>query len=209
MKKIYDNIINKINLNKKNIVLILYVLSILIYEIFFCNGKLFVNGNYNFSLCRIVFYIIFILVFLKFKNKIFENLDKSFEDKFKRILILIYIPLSILAVPAFILFSMKYGIELFAIGTITMLLSGVFLIIVSENLIKNVIVTTFTFGLIFSCTTDFNHRLDERKHFMSAFNLSFGKIDYNDEYLCDKQLLEIEQIEKFILSLLYRNKGNW
>ena len=201
MKKICDNIINKINLNKKHIVLILYVLSILIYDIFFCNGKLFITGNYNFSLCRIIFYIIFILVFFKFKNKIFENLDKSFEDKFKRILILVYIPLSILAIPAFVLFSMKYGIELFAVGTITMLLSGVFLIIVSENLIKNVIVTTFTFGLIFSCTTDFNHRLDERKHFMSAFNLSFGKIDYNDEYLCDKQLLEIEQIEKFILSV--------
>lgn len=205
IKNILENnsnkIINIINKNKIKIVGIFYLISILMYEICFCNVKIFEGGRYNFSLCRIVIYIIFIIIFLKFKNIIFCNIDKSFEDNLKKILLITYIVLSIISLPVFVFVGIRYGIEVAAIGIIIMLLSGIFSILISEDLIKNTIITTFTLGLVFCFITNFNHVLDERKHFMSSFNISFGNLNYEEKILCDQQVLNIGQLEKFIIAI--------
>ena len=59
------------------------------------------------------------------------------------------------------------------IGILATLMSNLFIIYVSNDSIKNVIVTLSTLGILVSIVTNFNHAIDEKKHFMSAFNVSF------------------------------------
>lgn len=82
-------------LNKKFIevlTFIVYILSMIVFEIGYCNSTNVINVingdfsavNYNFSLCRIIIYIIFIITLIFVKNKfINESLD-SLENKYKR-----------------------------------------------------------------------------------------------------------------------------
>jgi uncharacterized membrane protein len=84
-----------------------------------------------------------------------------------------------------------------AIGTITVLLASLFVIYVSNDINKNVIVVTCTFGIIFSFTTSFNHAIDEKKHFMSALNVSLLNFDFANNPLTDKQIEELPQLTKF------------
>ena len=56
-----------------------------------------------------------------------------------------------------------------SIGIITALMLGVFIVNVSKNTVKNVIVITFSLGLVFSITTSYNHAIDEKKHFITQY----------------------------------------
>lgn len=62
--------------------------------------------------------------------------------------------------------------------TITLLMGLLFIIYVTSDYIKNVILITFTLGVVFTFSTDFNHAIDEKKHIMSASNISAGNLNY-------------------------------
>ncbi len=178
--------LEKINLKKertiKVITIIIYLISILIYEIGICNGEIIKNYfekgeiSYNFSLCRIVIYSIFIILLFKNINKFIPGAIESLSSKTKKVIIGIYIPIMIITIIYVLIrwISIYKALTL----TITLLMGLLFIIYVTSDYIKNVIIITFTLGVVFTFSTDFNHAIDEKKHIMSASNISAGNLNY-------------------------------
>ena len=178
--------LEKINLKKeqtiKVITIIIYLISILIYEIGICNGEIIKNYfekgeiSYNFSLCRIVIYSIFIILLFKNINKFIPGAIESLSSKTKKVIIGIYIPIMIITIIYVLIrwISIYKALTL----TITLLMGLLFIIYVTSDYIKNVILITFTLGVVFTFSTDFNHAIDEKKHIMSASNISAGNLNY-------------------------------
>lgn len=176
--------LKKINFKNRKALKILtiaiYLISILIYEIGICNGEvLFRNEtiSYNFSLCRIVIYVIFLILLFKNIDKFIENAIASLELKSKKIVIGIYIPVAIIIITYVLIrwISIYKALTL----TIALLMGLLFIIYISSNYIKNTIILTFTLGIVFTFATDFHHAIDEKKHMMSAVNLANGNFDYS------------------------------
>lgn len=173
----------------KILTIVIYALSILIYEIGICNGevlkKFFSTREflYNFSMCRIALYIIFFILLFKNIDKFIENTIETLKLKSKKIILCIYIPLMII-VDIYVLIR---WISIYkALTLIIALLMGLlFIIYITSNYIKNVIVITFTFGTIFTFSTDFNHAIDEKKHIMSVINIAGGNFNYVKNPLCE------------------------
>ena len=86
----------KKNLSKLEIAtIIISMISIFIYEICFCNLKdIIINNTYNFSLYRIIMYIILALLYIKFSNKFIKEAEEILPKKKK--IICIYITISII-----------------------------------------------------------------------------------------------------------------
>lgn len=200
----------KINLiNEKNITIftiIMMICATIVFEIGYCNTEWLINlaaGNlqntYHFSLCRIIVYIIFILLYMIFRKEFIKEAIEVSKNKYKRIFIYIAIITAILCVgiSAIICKNNFYLIRAVSIGLITAFLGTLFVIYVSNNTIKNVIVIACTLGIVFTITTNYNHAIDEKKHFMSAFNLSFLNFDYDKNPITDKQVEELPQLCKY------------
>lgn len=160
----------------------IYTIALLIYEIGICNGdiiKNFIQNNqmgYNFSLSRIVLYVIFYIVLFKYIDKLIPIAKKGLDNKYRKAILVAY---SVLLVIVSIYVLIRWISVIKAWNLIIALLMGlVFVIYVSSDYIKNVIVLTFTFGVLFTFTTDFNHAIDEKKHMMSAINIAGGNINY-------------------------------
>lgn len=199
-------------INKKTIIIytiIIYVMAITVFEIGYCNSQglaMLINKNmdeftYNFSVCRIIMYIIVLLLIVKFKDFFLADTIEELENKTKSILILIStIVTSIVLITTIIIVIMNPLIARgMSIGLLTIMLGSIFIIYVSNNIIKNTILTSITLGTIFSITTTYNHFLDEKKHFMSAFNIAFGNFDYSNNPITDKKIEELPQVVKFTM----------
>lgn len=184
---------------------IMYSILMIVYEIGYCNASNIVNAvkksniSYNFSLFRLIAYIaIFIIIY--FLKKIYiKDAIKIQKNIIKRISIYIYFPLAIITILAAIMMIVLHPnlARGMSIGIITIILTGIFILYVSNNTIKNVILAIWTFGVVFSITTYFNHALDEKKHFMSAFNLSFLNFDYVCNPVTDEQIEQLPQLTKY------------
>ncbi|MBR3249138.1 MAG: DUF2142 domain-containing protein [Clostridia bacterium] len=197
-------------LNKKFIqvtTFILYIMAFVVFEIGYCNSANvinFLNGNkddinYNFSLCRFLVFLGFLLI-LFIKRKSFNNdTEKSLEYKLKRILIYLYLSCSVIItiVALYIILKNPIIIRAMSIGIITILMSGVFVLNVSNNIIKNVIVITFSVGIVFSISANYNHAIDEKKHFMTAFNIASGNFDYKNHPITDKKVNDLPQLTRY------------
>lgn len=187
---------------------IIYILAIISFEIGYCNASNvtelingnFSNINYNFSLCRIVMYIAFIIIFFLVKNKFSEESEKVAENKYKKIFIYLYLLLAIITICISIIIIIKNPLLTrgITIGIIAVLMSGVFIINISNNAIKNIIIILFSLGLVFTITTDYNHAIDEKKHFMSAFNIAFGNFDYVNNPITDVEINKLPHFYKFV-----------
>ena len=159
-------------------IIILSFIIMCIYEFGVCNGNFTQNllqgkiVQYQFSLCRLVIYIIFLGVEIKWIHKLIQN-DIS---KTKKIVLILY-SLFTVAISIYVLFRWT-SIYRISSMIVTLLLGIIFLICISANYTKNLIVTVLTIGLVFCFCTNFHHPLDEKKHFMSALNLSFGNFQY-------------------------------
>ena len=185
--------------NKKilNIVtVILYVISMFVYEFGFCNygftNHILLKGEdipFNFSLFRTIAYLIFGIIYGIGISRFLDESLETLKSKSKRITILIYIPFMI-AIICYLIIRQKemYRISLLII---TFLMGLVAITYISKNLIKNVAVITLTLGITFACTTRFNGALDEKRHFMSAFNLAAGNINYVKKPLTQYQFNNI------------------
>ena len=179
--------------------IITLLISFTIYEVFYCNSELFVteNANYFFSMSRIAFYIVVLTLFVIFRKHMIEPaIDVANNSKLKRIAIYVYIPLMLLGIIAFYirLFSnlSLQSILRVTLGAITLLSSSLFLIYVSKDHVKNIILASLTFGIIFSISTEYYHALDEKKHFLSAFNLASFNINYELDPVNNNQFESIE-----------------
>lgn len=195
--------------SKRNITiytLIILLSSIILFEFGYCNPnfiKSVLKGQeviYNFSLCRIIIYILFIIMYLVFKNKFIDLAIETLNNKKKRILT--YITL----VGALVFFAIVLKnlyitkmiyIRADSIKLILALMSTLFIIYISNNVQKNVIVASCTFGIIFTFTTSFNHAIDEKTHFMSALNVSFLNFSYSKNPITDKKIEQLPQLTKF------------
>ena len=184
---------------------ILYAIAMLIFEVLYCNtGKIIeilqgVNSYYNVSICRIVVYILFFILYFKFKDKFVNEAVKTNENKYKRVFICLAIIITILVTLASIIIVLWNPMYTRAISImlITLLMGTVFLIYVSNDMIKNVIVVIFSIGMVFTFATRFNHALDEKKHFMSAVNISFFNFDYVNNPITDQEIEKLPQLSKY------------
>ena len=191
--------------SKKSITIytiIILILSMLIFEIGYCNSQIITTSGaeYNFSLCRIIIYIVFIALYCIFHKKFVETALQTTENKIKRIFIYLVTALGIIATCVLLIYSTYIETKLLragAIAEILCLLSTLFIIYVSNDFSKNIIITACTFGIIFTFTTNFNHAVDEKKHFMSALNVSFLNFDYLENPITDKKIEELPQLSKF------------
>ena len=170
---------------------LIYGLSMLIYELLFCNSDFLLNqGGYNFSLFRIVMYIVWIIVYVLFNKKFIDQAIKSFSSRFKKYVAIIYYVLAI-GIFAFLFIRIEYiAMQKLALYVIAILMGAIFITCVQSSYVKNMILVSSTFGIVFAISTDLNHPYDEIRHFISAFNVSVGNADFNN-YKMDEQLKEI------------------
>ena len=200
---------NKI-INEKSIkiyTLIVGIISMLLFELGYCNCELLANsilktGNpleYNFSLCRIIIYIAIIAIYMIVQKHFVKSALEVAENKYKTIFIysssIIAILITVIAI--FVCIKKPLYFRGMTIGMMAVLMFNLFIIYISNNSIKNVIVTLSTLGILFSIVTNFNHAIDEKKHFMSAFNISFGNFDFEKNPITDKQIETLPQLSKF------------
>ena len=188
--------------NNKRIIIytiVSLISGMIVFEVGYCNTQI-VNQiiikekiTYNFSLCRIMIYILFITIYIIFKDKFVNTAEETMKNKYKRILseiVSILIVLNFVAVITYICINNFKYIRIGAVEIITSILINLFIIYISNDIIKNVIITSCTFGILFTFTTDYNHAIDEKKHFMTALNISFLNFDYINKPITDKKIEE-------------------
>lgn len=162
-------------------------ISIFIYEVLFCNWYTLLEGRYNFSLFRIVVYMVFIILYAKFSNKFIEEAKKTLKYK-KKIIIVYLIVLSIYTIYTYVTCNNYYVTFLNLLTEISGLL---FILFVTKDYIKNIIITILTLGFMFSISVVVYHRIDEKNHFLSALNVASGNFYFYNGYT-DKAFNDIE-----------------
>lgn len=196
-------------INEKSITIytiIMLMFAMLIFEIGYCNTSYVKailtnheNVTYQFSFCRIVLYIIFMVLYMVFRKGFIKEALQMAENKYKRI----FIYMAVIAVIFSILFACivckinLFLIRAMAIGVITALLGNILVLYLSNHIIRNVIVIACTLGMVFTFTTDYNHAIDEKKHFMSSLNLSFLNFDYEKNPITDIGIEQLPQLSKY------------
>lgn len=199
-----NKLINKNSI--KIVTVIIMLIAMIIFELFYCNTINVSNflqhneSSYNFSLFRIVSYIVFFIIYFIFNEKFIDAAVNVSDNKCKKIVTFLFLILSIVSVffIGFLIIKCNYNIRILSLILITILMSTIFVIYLSNNSIKNVVVFLFTFGLVFSVSTQFNHNLDEKRHFMTAFNIANFNLDYEKNPITDNQLNEIKHETKII-----------
>lgn len=200
----FKNILN--NKTIKIITTILILCSICAFEIGYCNAECIYNilnneqGIYNFSLCRIIFYLIFIILYFVYRKKfINEAVETINNNKFKKVIIYLaviaLIACTIIGI-TIVLHNPKVA-RAISIGLLTAYLGTIFIIYVSNNAVKNTILLACTLGIVFTITTDYNHPLDEKRHFVTAFNVANFNFDYSTNQITDEDFEKIPHLTKY------------
>ena len=196
MEKIKNKINSKIVL--KTISIALYALVMLIFEFLYCNGEFskgLINSNFvnfNFSLARVVCYAILGFVFVKFINKNVDEALKNLKNKYKIFAIIALIIVFIAVIP-YAMFR-NIGFYKFVLLALNFLMGELLVIYMSNDFIKNIIITFLTIGVLFCCITQFNGSLDEKKHFMSAFNTSIFNFGYKNNNISEESIEQIPRV---------------
>ena len=164
-------------LNKKQIITLLILCMIIgIYELLFCN-YLFITGEstYAFSFYRIVMYVAVIILFLKFSKYISEyKVEIQKAEKY-----ILYVSILLLLATFFFTFVGKITLLTAIIIIIAILLILLLAFSLTGNYIKNFILIALAMGFILSMIMPINNQLDEKRHFLSAYNLSYANINFN------------------------------
>lgn len=174
--------------NLEATIIIILLCCFFIYEFGYCNLVAITNGTYNFSLFRIVIYLVFIVLYKLYSKSFISEAEKTLKNK-KAIIIIYLILFLILFIYEIISFSHPYVIIL----TLLIALNGLlFILCVTKNFIKNIILTIITLGFICSITTTVYHLIDEKKHFLSALNVADGNFNYINSPITDRIFDDIE-----------------
>lgn len=178
-----EGIVKQANIKKQIfiITILIFVLTIALYEFFYCNYEYFIGGikTYNFSIYRIIMYIIIFLLYYKFKDLFIDEAVKAMNNKVKKYAIFIAMFISILSLIFYIAIIQSFTLN-FVILLIAIINFNLFAIYISNDIYKNVIVIALTFGTIFSISITFNNQLDEKIHFMSSYSVALGSPSMNN-----------------------------
>lgn len=183
-------------------VIIILLLCLIVYEFGFCNWNAIVGKTYNFSLFRIIMYAVVIILYKKFAKKFIDEAEKTIN--YKKDIISSYIIISV-ALIIFLIIGHQdiYSIILTVLAELNGLL---FIILITKDYIKNIILSIITFGFVFSITTTVYHIVDEKKHFLSALNVADGNFDYINKPITDGAFNNIEFNEPSVnLAIKYFN----
>lgn len=158
----------------ETITIIIISISIFIYEICFCNfDSIFQYKTYNFSLYRMIVYIIFGALYIKFSNRFISEAEKTLKNK-KKIIYAYVIIATIFIIYKLINEKNYYTLSLIILSGLNGLL---FILYITKDYIKNIIVTIITLGFMFSISTNVYNIVDEKKHFVSTLNVAVGNFD--------------------------------
>jgi len=174
---------------------VIYIAIVLLYELFYCNFRFFTGAilNYNFSLYRIIAYCVIYLIFYRLKDNFIKNAADTLNNKIKCYFIDMMIFLTILLSIALIYLAIKKLTINIIIVFIALLIFNLFALYISNNIIKNVIITALLFGSIFSISVTFNNQLDEKRHFLSSYSVALGKINLKNP-MVDKAVAEMPRM---------------
>ena len=141
-----DNIQKEVRtINKKLLevlTFIIYFFAMIIFELGYCNFynvEYLLNGNmeafdYNFSLCRIIVYIVFMLILFCTRKKFIDEAVLVSKNKYKRIMIYTYFVLAIIVLIAslviIIINKNHVVIQGMSIGMIAVLMGMIFTVYV-------------------------------------------------------------------------------
>lgn len=197
-KNILKTIFSKNKLKIYNFVII--IICMIIFEFGYCNHTFTENlsygeiTNFYFSICRGIFYIaVLISVFLINKKVDFQQIENTYDNKLKRILIYIYIlimmfVLSYIFFKAILIEGTTILLVQFSMVLLTIIGGFVVVIYVSSNFTVNV-VSMMILASVLSITCSTYNVLDEKKHFMEAYNISYLNLDFSNP-IVDKQFME-------------------
>lgn len=198
-----ENILKKIfnNRNLKIINIIMILVSLIIFEFGVCNHT-FTESKLNrqtsqfyFSICRgVIYFIIIVITFIISLKYNFENISKSFENKGKRLIFYSYIVLMLFAFLKIVLNIMLKGRESIFLPQISMfiilLIGGLFTAIyISKNMTCN-LVSLIIISTVLSITCTAYNVIDEKRHFMEAYNISYFNFD-SSNYVVDTQFMQL------------------
>lgn len=176
----FGNILKK--LRDKDIFIIttvIYCTIFLLYELFYCNFRFFTGTiqNYNFSLYRIIVYFIIYLIYYKFKDKFINNAVETLNNKIKCYFIdMTFFFTILLSITLLCIASESLSINII-VSFISLLIFNLLAIYISNNIIKNAIITSLLIGSVFSISLTFNNQLDEKRHFLSSYNVAIGQFN--------------------------------
>ncbi len=191
----------KMTKRKLKIYNILIILAfILIYELGYCNHTFterIIQGEittFYFSICRLVMYILTILATLLFNKKVnFENIEKSYQNKAKKIVLITYVAISLIILLGVVAKAILTEGTTMLLPQLAMLilalLGGLTSVIYASNDYKVNLISLILVGIVLSITCTSYNVLDEKKHFMEAYNISYGNLDFNNPVV-DKQFME-------------------
>lgn len=143
-------------------------------------------ATFHFSLLHLIVYIIMIIavIFIN-KSRLIEEIKQNYQFKSKKIMTILYIALAIIILVYYgwkCLRTDSVNLSQF-IRIILLMWTGLMTVIyISKNYITNIIVIGLM-SSIFANTVTVYHIFDEKRHFMSAYNLSYGNINFQEPIL--------------------------
>lgn len=179
---------------------IFYVLAIAIFEFGYCNHTFterLMQGevtSFHFSICRGVIYIaLLLLIFFVNKRFDFKEIEESFSKKTKKIIILTYLVVITIIALYWIIRTITTTGTVMIMPQLSMLLLTILggfisVIYMSSNYTSNM-VSIVLLGIVLAITCSTYHVIDEKKHFMEAYNISYFNLDFGNPVV-DKQFME-------------------
>ena len=133
-----NKLINKNSI--KIVTVIIMLIAMIIFELFYCNTINVSNflqhneSSYNFSLFRIVSYIVFFIIYFIFNEKFIDEAVNVSDNKCKKIVTFLFLILSIVSVffIGFLIIKCNYNIRILSLILITILMSTIFVIYLSK-----------------------------------------------------------------------------
>lgn len=169
---------------------IVAILFLLLFEFGYANidfTRNLLKGEmtiFYFSLCRGIVYLgILIAIFFWNRSKLIEEIAKTYEIKWKKVITIIYLIGAVLLEGYFIyqylFLENALVLTRLAILTMAILGTGIAIIYLSNRFITNIIGIGVLASIFCVTMTDY-HVLDEKKHFMSAYNVSYLHFDFQN-----------------------------
>lgn len=167
-------------------------MAMLLYEAYFCNFSYMSNqiSTYNLSIFRLLIYGIILIILYLSEKRMRPYVEKFIESEYKAFLTMTFFILLII----FTLVVVFYGkiTLVYTLLIITLLLTVVSIVFITGDYKKDAVVIILLLGLILTFIIPINNQLDEKRHFLTSYNLSYGNIDFIENPLTNEKFQEIK-----------------
>lgn len=197
-RNILKTIFSEKKLRVYNIIIIL--ICMIIFEFGYCNHTFtekLMQGEitrFYFSICRGVCYLAILIATILINKKLnFKLIEDTYNNKIKRILLFVYIIITIFIIGKIFLNAMiaeGTTILMSQLSMILLMIIGGFVIVIyiSSNFTTNIIFMSILSSVLSITCTTYNV-LDEKKHFMESYNISYLNLDFSNPVV-DKQFMQ-------------------